>query len=100
DPLLGALMETEGRRSGSLGPFLLVVTVILVTAALVYVLLVPTANCKDCAARRIRMAYEEQVLREEGKVPTAKPPPPCERCRDRYKITLFNKWFGRPSPSY
>jgi hypothetical protein len=92
-------------HSGQNGPagrstFLLVGLSILLTAALLFVLLLPVAKCRDCLARRIRLAYEEQ-LRIEEKMPSSRQSiPPCERCRDRHKITLFNKWFGRPSLSY
>jgi hypothetical protein len=94
-------MEAGAGTSAGRPPFLLVGLSILLTAALVFILLVPVAPCRDCLGRRIRLAYEEQLRIEEKLAPSTQANPrPCERCRDRTRITLFNKWFGRPSVSY
>jgi len=94
------MVNSGPSESVSRAPFLLIGLSILLTVALVFVLLVPVSPCRDCLSRRIRLAYDEEV-RIEKKLPASRLSiPPCERCRDRTKITLFNKWFGRTSMSY
>ena len=73
-------MDKQFQRPSAI-TLLLVLTVLLALAATVFVTAVPFAPCP--APRHESIAdYADD----------------CPRCGDRQAITLFNKWFWRPTP--